>query len=160
MVKANGQPIGVFLNNDAGGPLPFESARFWVLSDTGYMFAMSPATAAGRSAGQLYNQRVRFSDPGCLGQAYVEALRPDRQAQFYSGFVFTSEDPNDPTPTYYSPTQSPVVADASIASVRSETGCEVSIGTITFAVAVLPNDPLITGVPNQRILGEPITLGR
>ena len=163
-VKANGQTIGIFLQAQASGP-PLQQSWLWVLSDTGYMFAVapfsiSPLTGRTGAAGELYQDFVRFDGPNCTGQAYSTALRPDKQAQFYSGYVFTSFDLNDPSPVYYSPTGSPVLTNVPVQSSRRDTGCISAVGIEVATVAILPNDPTITGVPSQRNLDAPITLGR
>lgn len=166
MVKANGQVIGTFLQaTNFVGPWPLAAQRIWILSDTGYMFGVTPwrnlSVNPTVEAGTLAVERVRFDGPNCTGQAYMVAASPDAQAQFFSGYVFASEDINNPTPVFYSPVGSTVVENVPFQSnTSSGGGCEGFPGTLDFAVAVLPNDPLITGVPNQRILGAPITLGR
>ena len=167
MVKANGQVIGTFLQaSGATSPWFLSASHIFMLSDTGYMFGVSPWSAPRSNntdieAGDLVVHRVRFDGPNCTGQAYMVAVQPDAQAQFFSGYVFTSEHIDNPTPVFYSPVGSTVVANVPIQSSTDNGGvCGNGVGTLDFAVAVFPNDPLITGVPSQRNLGAPITLGR
>jgi hypothetical protein len=157
MIKVDGQNIGTFLQSN--GDL-FVEGDFWGLSDTGYLFNVTPFSINSRVIRDLRADRIGFTGPNCTGRSFVPTSGLERRALFFSGFVFASENLNDPNPAYYSPTNSPTLVDVLQESRTSSTGCEPGVGVMTFAVEVFPNVELITGVANQRNLGSPITLGR
>jgi hypothetical protein len=156
-VLANGTSIGAFLQSN--GNL-FVGGEFWALSDTGYLFNVTPFSITTRVAGDLKGERIGFTGPNCTGRSFAITSGLERQAQFFSGYVFVSEDPSDPNPAYYSPANSRTVIDVLQESVSRPIGCQPTVGVITFGVEVFQNVQLITGVANQRNLGGPITLGR
>ena len=170
-VKSNGQNVGMFLSavfgTCTGGcsrPI-FDANWWWILSDTGYLFAINPADrteSGGNSiAGDHYIfNGILFDGANCSGQAHAYVHGEIRQAQATQGMVAASEDRNDPI-LYYTPKGSTAFNGWQAVSVRTSTGCEpLGVDTTSnFVVLAFSNDPFITGVPDQRVLNTPITLG-
>ena len=164
-VKANGQDIGTFLNiahdND---PENLFRRPFWALSDTGYVFRVSASDTFSGPAGELQRRLLWFETPNCSGSAYVAATRdPDfpLTAHYRSGAVFASEDLNDNPGVYYTPKGSAPVSVTLQSQTSTSAGitfCNAQTETVD-AFVVVPNDPLVTDVPNQRFFDPPITLG-
>ncbi len=165
MVQSNGQNIGAYLHTQVGGFL-FSAAIFWVLSDTGYAFSITPIanTPTGTSTGipgEIQRHLVGFVTADCTGQAYVIVTNDSgRKGLYGSGAVFASSDASDPTGVYYSPKGSTFISGIVTQSRIRETGCNAETATVgEDVIEVFPNDHLITGVPTQRHFAAPITLG-
>lgn len=144
-VKANGQPIGLFI-----GSSPTSSAHgyspYRVLSDTDYIFHLDVD-------GKLGEHQLSYSLPDCSGEAYAD-LNVDQARQ---GYVFKSKDPTDLVEAYYVASHTPTEA-VLVASIRNDQGCS-NVSSSRGDQPVFPNDPAITGVPNG-LFATPITIGR
>ena len=163
VVQANGQTIGSFLYSYQGAGLVFNTSFLWVLSDTGYAFAITPIadppnTSSTGIPGEYMRHRIHFSTVNCSGSAYVGVVDPGRTALYVSGAVFASEDGSDPTGVYYSPKGSTPMSGIVLQSSIRETGCLAEASAISSVIEIFSNDPLITGVPTNRNFDPPITL--
>ena len=166
-VLADGNSIGTYLASaqSRGG---LEGYR--VLSSLNFYFdviaTVDPFSVITQDppsvAGDLFFAVVWFESAGCVGQSYTSPNPSGRidKLESLQGFVFRSDDPTDPSQTYYIPAGSQEV-DLVVSYRRSnlEGGCVFlpSVPINTF-VPVVPNDPAITGVPNGSFAG-PILLG-
>jgi hypothetical protein len=164
-VLANGQSIGTFLDQDYGphGPV------FLTRSDRGYMFPVQMLSAPLGSPdyeqpGQLSPYDIEFESAGCIGDAYVLVtyqgdLGRNNQGPLLAeqGVVFDAGDGRRYIP------KGALAVDRHFQSERSwSSGTCYSwtppAGPGGNSVPTLPNDPTVTGVPNDRF-AEPITLG-
>jgi hypothetical protein len=171
-VWANGDSVGLFLSAAGGNasannaPLIFNTNWWHVLSDTGYVFSITPADRSSFFLGKdtpgehSAFEELWFDGPDCTGQAYAFVDDGPREAMAFQGWVAASLDPADPTPLYYVAKGSAPFSGVQAVSRREAAGCEiVDFDTLeTAVVRAYVNDPFITGVPNLRILPPPITL--
>ena len=172
-VHANGATVGIFLSaavlgsaSETNAPLIFNTNWWYVLSDTGYVFAITPADRSSFFNGrdvpgeQSAFDELWFDGPDCSGQAYVFVDDGPRQAMAYQGWVATSLDVNDPIPLYYVAKGSTPVTGIVAPSRREAGGCEpVPLDSTLYPVVpAYPNDQLITGVPDGRVLAAPVSL--
>ena len=161
-VKANGQEIGTFLD----GFSPSSSLEHdWfvtisILSDAGYIFTVAARDRGNETHGEVLPRLFWYETPNCTGTAYVAAQRANSnfrlQSLFNSGEVFSSSDSNDPF-LYYTPKGS-MATTITVQSQNGSGACNAQTETHP-SVPILPNDPAITGVANQRKFNPPITIG-
>lgn len=171
-VHSNGQNVGLFLAAPLGtpsasnAPLIFNTNWWHVLSDTGYVFSITPADRSsfflGRDTPGEHSafEELWFDGADCTGQAYAFVDDGPRQAMAFQGWVASSLDPADPVELYYVPKGSVPLVGFQAISRREAGGCEiVDFDTLeTPVVPALVNDPFLTGVPDTRILPAPISL--
>lgn len=171
-VHSNGESVGYFLSAVQGSssasnaPLIFNTNWWHVLSDTGYVFSITPADRSSFFLGKdtpgehSSFEELWFDGPDCSGAVYAFVDDGPRQAMAFQGWVASSLDPADTVPLYYVPKGSVPFTGFQAVSRREADGCEVvRFDTLeTPVVAAFVNDPFVTGVPHTRILPGPITL--
>jgi hypothetical protein len=171
-VRSNGETVGYFLSavlsspSSSNAPLIFNTNWWHILSDTGYVFSITPADRSsfflGKDTPGAHSafEELWFDGPGCSGLAYAFVDDGPRQAMAFQGWVAASLDSADPAPLYYVPKGSVPFTGFQAVSRREAGGCEV-VGFDTLqtpVVAAFVNEPFVTGVPNMRVLPAPITL--
>jgi hypothetical protein len=171
-VRSNGETVGYFLSavlsspSSSNAPLIFNTNWWHILSDTGYVFSITPADRSsfflGKDTPGAHSafEELWFDGPGCSGLAYAFVDDGPRQAMAFQGWVAASLDSADPVPLYYVPKGSVPFTGFQAVSRREAGGCEV-VGFDTLqtpVVAAFVNEPFVTGVPNMRVLPAPITL--
>lgn len=171
-VHANGETVGYFLSAVMGNasasnaPLIFNTNWWHVLSDTGYVFSITPADRSSFFLGKdtpgehSAFEELWFDGADCTGAVYAYVDDGPRQAMAFQGWVASSLDPADLVPLYYVPKGSVPFTGIQAVSRREADGCEVvDFDTLeTPVVTAYVNDPFVTGVPDTRILPAPITL--
>ncbi len=171
-VHAGGESVGYFLSavqsnpSASNAPLIFNTNWWYVLSDTGYVFSITPADRSSYFLGKdtpgehSAFEELWFDGPDCTGAVYAFVDDGPRQAMAFQGWVASSLDPADTVPLYYVPKGSVPFTGIQAISRREADGCE-AVGFDTLETPVVPayaNDPFVTGVPDTRILPAPITL--
>jgi hypothetical protein len=150
-------------NNDVVG--------YIVYTNQGYFFNVyaSRNTSASNPPGDMFvtaNQGVWYDEPGCSGEGWIPSGVPEG-ARNYSlvpitqGAVFRH--PSGRT-FYVAKNVVPAPTGGGVAVAQSQRymdgSCLASAGHAgQFKIAVLPNDPTVTGVPNETIQ-RPINLVR
>jgi hypothetical protein len=171
-VRSNGETVGYFLSailngpSSANAPLIFNTNWWHVLSDTGYVFSITPADRSSSFMGSdtpgahSAFEELWFDGPDCSGAAYAFVDDGPRQAMAFQGWVAAPLDPAHAVPLYYVPKGSVPFTGFQAISRSEAAGCEViDFDTLeTPVVAAFINDPFITGVPHTRILPGPISL--
>ena len=156
-VYADGQPIGPLLFGLSG---TLKAYTTW--SAAGYIFRICPLAftpAFCTSDAQLVFANFHFEQLDCIGQPYI-SLNDNVVAPKSEGQVFHTPDPADPVRHYYRPKQVVAVTRTLMSRFFSQTGCvKHEPPFVTDTTEALPNDPAITGVPNEPF-APPITLGQ
>lgn len=159
-VLANGTSIGTFLWWQWGSYVTYMS----VLSSTGYGFqiASNVESNSGHNAvpGGLDLQEAVYEMPDCIGPMYVQAraMGGVMNAPFSveQGYVLSVVNQGS---NYYVPAGSQRLIKK-ILSIGQQQGCYNTTPWSQNVVEIVPNDPVITGVPNERQFPLPITLGQ
>ncbi len=160
-VKAFGLPVGWLVGGlepvVAGSP----NSGLMVMNSKEYIFEMDTNGDLVGKGGRLTLFFSRSSD--CSGTAYVAGPGTGRGGvnSFYAaqGYVFSSGFGNP----YYLPHDAARIRNLRYSSTYDGT-CRLAFGfpskpSLSNAYAVLPNDPDVTGVPNDSF-ATPVTIGR
>jgi hypothetical protein len=157
-VLANQQPIGSFLQSKN---IPLGSLSFAALSSAGYRFeviAHTPTTNF-KDPGDIASLTLWYESPDCTGPAYIRTqsgVAEDTHFSVEQGFVFWVVNNTEDLGNYYVPAGS----QPTIRSFQSSRpGCSLNLAANRESVEAFPNDPTITGVPNESFTA-PITLGQ
>lgn len=152
-IYSQGEAIGRFLSlsNIIG-----DFGDFWAISDAGYVFLVNPMSHA--SASYLVESELVFTNEDCTGDAYLvlDWLTAPFKWAAVVGHVVRLKGPL-PQPAYYTAKGSEFIHALTYASVYEES-CRNKSSVAKYAVAVLPNDPEITGV-SEMPPARPLTLG-
>ena len=144
IVDADGTVLGV--------PAPASGFSIGtIFSSTGYAFALG---ASESSSPYLSRQPLYFESNDCSGPARLE-MGSLAAALAYWGYVFSDFHGAQ----YYVRQRTNDVGQLLMRSTLDNSLTCRAVGTDPVTVAVLPNDPSITGVPNEQIPG-PISLRR
>ncbi len=160
LVEANSQILGIYISGQSA---------FRVYTDQGYFFDVHSArnTSVWNPPGDMFvttDQGVYYDEPGCSGQGWIPTTNNQPEiAPLYSptaithGLVFRHESGR----TFYVPKNViPRPTPPLSQSQRLPDGSCVGPGILPdYSVDVLPNDPAVTGVPNE-IIQRPIRLVR
>lgn len=163
-VLANGESIGSFLGIGNTNNL----GQYITLSSTGYMFQVFNMVPSDHQpfplleVGRIWPETLLFEFADCLGQAFIElsheAGRPlSADLIAAEGIVVATGDPLNGV--FYAPEGSQAAFLDATFFARSLEGSCGSSPRMTWVVPVFPNDPAITGVPNEPFT-PPIKLGQ
>ncbi len=158
-IDANGNELGLVFGGN--------NQVISILTPEGYaaeVFARSAFISAGDSLG---SSRIAFTDADCGasgGQRYVgfdgNSPSPQSGQPYFPGTVIAaSNDVTQPQPLFYVPKPATFVGNITVQSVYEgpQNGCQSVATVLQDAVEVFPNDPAITGFPNNSI-PAPITI--
>jgi len=164
-VLANGEIVGPLIQSSPHGQSPI----YLVLSSTGYIYGI---TNGGQQVfieeGELWTVTSRwFEADGCVGPAFVEIAGKHFADQLgetnaKEGVVFRAGveiAPSPPAPHFYIPAGSTGVVRAFESRLDRDNCLDEAQPFELLSVPAFPNDPSITGVPNEPFT-PPITLGQ
>ena len=137
------------------------------LSSTAYLFAVQANDSRGyipnQNAGELSEEPLFFEGAGCIGPAFLSVSFEGHTyadgLPTHQGVVFRlNPGISAPAPHFYAPVGSSASPRNFLSRLNDSGGsCDSINSQDTVSVSVLPNDPSVTGVPNEPFT-PPITL--